>query len=145
VRLRHLNSLFDVWDSDHSGYVGLEELQPVLAKWKGFGDKKAQEQGECVWMWCVCVCCVCVCVCVYVCVCVCVCVCVFMLNCMSGVVVESWRNDITHITYMSFNYIVSFILTSFFWNHSKGEEETDTPRISQLHGPTDCRDGVFRV
>ena len=59
MRLGHLNSLFDVWDSDHSGYVELEELQPVLAKWKGFGDKKdkkAQEQGECVWMWCVCVC-----------------------------------------------------------------------------------------
>ena len=74
MRCQHVNSLFDVWDSDHSGYLDLEELQPVLGKWRGFDGK---EQGGHV---CVCVCVrACVgagaCVCVHVCVCACVCVC----------------------------------------------------------------------
>ena len=56
MRCQHVNSLFDAWDSDHSGYLDLEELHPVLGKWRGFDGK---EQGGHV---CMCVC-VCVCVC----------------------------------------------------------------------------------
>ena len=46
TRRQRVNSMFEMWDSDHSGYLELEELQLVLSKWKGFGTEQTQEQGE---------------------------------------------------------------------------------------------------
>lgn len=46
TRRHRVNSLFEVWDNDGSGYLELEELQLVLGRWKGFNSEQAQEHGE---------------------------------------------------------------------------------------------------
>ena len=44
-RRSRVNSLFEVWDNDHSGYLELEEMQLVLSNWRGFNTQQAQEHG----------------------------------------------------------------------------------------------------
>lgn len=46
TRRQRVNSLFEMWDNDRSGYLELDELQLVLSKWKGFSTEQAQEHGE---------------------------------------------------------------------------------------------------
>ena len=45
MRRRRVNSLFELWDNDRSGYLEVDELSLVIPKWKGFSSQHAEEQG----------------------------------------------------------------------------------------------------
>ena len=49
-----VSALFSLWDSEHSGWVELDELALVLSKWSGSISELVKERGIYVVYWTLC-------------------------------------------------------------------------------------------